>query len=113
MPPRYLLVLLFLVAFLVTIIQLEVLSIAFQKLGLSPRGALLLVLGALFGSSINIPVTTIKSTPPPRPPPDIPRWGRIWQPVAPPDHTGRMVLAVNLGGCIIPVSLCLSAQAPT
>ena len=56
MPPRYLLLLLFLVVFLVTIIQLEVLSIAFQKLGLSPRGALLLVRAALFGSSINIPV---------------------------------------------------------
>ena len=67
MPPRYLLLLLFLLVFLVTIIQLEVLSIAFQKLGLSPRSALLLVLGALFGSSINIPVTTIKSTPSRRP----------------------------------------------
>ena len=46
MPPRYLLVLLFFVIFLVTIIQLELLSIAFQKLGLTPRGELLLVLGA-------------------------------------------------------------------
>ena len=100
MPPRYLLLLLFLVVFLVTIIQLEVLSIAFQKLGLSPRGALLLVLGALFGSSINIPVTTIKSTPPPQPPPDIPRWGRIWQPGAP-GYPGKTILAINLGGCII------------
>jgi uncharacterized membrane protein len=46
MPPRYLLLLRFLVVFLVTIIQLEVLSIAFQQLGLSPRGALILVPGA-------------------------------------------------------------------
>jgi uncharacterized membrane protein len=107
MPPRYLLLLLFLVVFLVTIIQLEVLSIAFQKLGLSPRGALLLVLGALIGSSINIPVTTIDSTAPPRPPPDIPRWGRLWQPGAPPGETGKMILAVNVGGCIIPLGMCL------
>jgi uncharacterized membrane protein len=107
MPPRYLLLLLFLVVFLVTIIQLEVLSIAFQKLGLSPRGALLLVLGALFGSIINIPVTTIDRTAPPRPPPDIPRWGRLWQPGASPDGTGKMILAVNVGGCIIPLGMCL------
>jgi uncharacterized membrane protein len=107
MPPRYLLLLLFLVVFLVAIIQLEVLSIAFQKLGLSPRGALLLVLGALFGSSINIPLTTIDRTAPLRPPPDIPRWGRLWQPGAPPVDTGKMILAVNVGGCIIPLGMCL------
>jgi uncharacterized membrane protein len=106
MPPRYLLLLFFLLVFLVTFIQLEVLSIAFQKLGLSPRGALLLVLGALFGSGINIPVTTIQSTPPSRLPPDIPLWGRLWQHAAP-RYTGKTILAINLGGCIIPVGLCL------
>ncbi len=106
MPPRNLLLLLFLVVFLATIIQLGVLSIAFQKLGLSPRGALLLVLGALFGSSINIPVTTIDSTPLSRPPPDISRWGRRWQ-IGAPGYTGKTILAINLGGCVIPVGLCL------
>ena len=37
MPPRYLLLLLFLGVLLATVIQLEIISIAFQKLGLSPR----------------------------------------------------------------------------
>ncbi|UCC56640.1 MAG: DUF1614 domain-containing protein [Gammaproteobacteria bacterium] len=111
MPPRYLLVLLFLVIVLVTIIQLEVLSIAFQKLGLSPRWALLLVLGALFGSSINIPVTTLTSTAPPQQPPEIPLWGRVWKPVTPPAYTGKTILAVNVGGCIIPLGLCLNLLA--
>ncbi|MDH3980205.1 MAG: DUF1614 domain-containing protein [Gammaproteobacteria bacterium] len=106
MPPRNLLLLLFLVVFLVMIIQLGVLSIAFQKLGLSPRGALLLVLGTLFGSSINIPVTTIDSAPPFRPPSDMSRWGRLWQTGAP-EYMGKTILAINLGGCIIPVGLCL------
>ena len=110
MPPRYLLLLLFLLVFLVTIIQLEVLSIAFQKLGLSPRGALLLVLGVLFGSGVNIPLTTIKSTPPLRLPPDIPHWGRLWQPAAP-RYTGKTILAINLGGCIIPVGISLHLLA--
>lgn len=106
MPPRYLLLLLFVVVFLVTIIQLEVLSIAFQKLGLSPRGALLLVLGALFGSSINIPVATIKSTGSPRPPAEMPRWGRLRQQYAS-AIPGKTILAINLGGCIIPVGMIL------
>jgi uncharacterized membrane protein len=106
MPPRYLLLLLFLVIFLVTIIQLELLSIAFQKLGLSPRGALLLVVGALIGSNINIPVTTIKSTPSPRPPADIPQWGRLWQQDTR-GYPGKTILAINLGGCVIPVGMCL------
>lgn len=111
MHPRYLLVLLFLVVFLLTIIQLEVLSITFQKLGLSPRGALLLVLGALFGSGINIPLATVDSTPAPQPPPEIPLWGRVWQPAAPRVHTGKTILAVNVGGCIIPLGLCVHLLA--
>jgi uncharacterized membrane protein len=106
MPPRNLLLLLFLVAFLVTVIQLQVFSIAFQKLGLSPRGALLLVMCVLFGSAINIPVTTIDSVSPPVPPPDISRWGRLW-PAAEPGYPGKTIIAINLGGCIIPVGLCL------
>lgn len=105
MPPRYLLLLLFISVFLITIIQLEVLSIAFQKLGLSPRAALLLMLGALLGSGINIPLTSITSTPTP-PPQEVPRWGRIWRPAAP-HPTGRTTIAVNLGGCIIPAGLAL------
>ena len=106
MPPRYLLLLLFVVIFLVTIIQLEVLSIAFRKLGLSPHGALLLVLAALFGSGINIPVATIRSEPAPRPPAGPPRWGRHWQQQSAP-VTGRTILAINLGGCVIPAGMCV------
>ena len=106
MPPRYLLLLLFVVVLLVTIIQLEVLSIAFQKLGLSPRGALLLVLGALLGSGINVPVATIRSMPPSRPPAELPRWGRYWQQHRAP-VPGRTIIAINLGGCVIPVGMCV------
>lgn len=104
MPIRYLLLLLFAVILLVTIIQLEVLSIAFQKLGLSPRGALLLVLSALFGSGINIPIATIRTTPSPRPPAELPAWGRYWRRDSM-GKPGRTVLAINLGGCIIPVGM--------
>ena len=106
MSVRYLLVLLFFVVVLVTIIQLEILTIAFQKLGLSPQAALLLVLAALFGSSINIPLASVTSTAPPPPPADLPRWGRVWLPVTS-GHAGKTIIAVNLGGCIIPTGLSL------
>ena len=111
MPPRYLLLLVFLGALLATVIQLEIISIAFQKLGLSPRSALLLMLGVLVGSGINIPLGTITARPAAAPPPDLPLWGRVWrQPVVPP-ATGRIIIAVNLGGCIIPAMICLHLLA--
>jgi len=106
MPPLYLLLLVFFGVLLVVTIQLEIISIAFQKLGLSPGGALLLMLGVLAGSGINIPIGSIAARPGPLPPPNIPFWGRIWQPAVRPP-AGRVIIALNLGGCIIPVGLCL------
>src|SRR5512134_3122925 len=106
MPPLYLLLFLVLGVFLATIIQLQLLSIAFQKLGLSPHGALLLMLGALFGSGINIPVATVKTTTDLPLPLDIPRRGRMWPTVNLPP-SGQTIIAVNLGGCIIPVGIAL------
>ena len=106
MPPLYLLVFLALGVFLTAVIQLQLLSIAFQKLGLSPHGALLLMLGALFGSGINIPVATVKTTTDFPPPLDGPRRGRVWPPAALPP-SGQTIIAVNLGGCIIPVGIAL------
>lgn len=106
MPPLYLLLFLVLGIFLVTIIQLQLLSIAFQKLGLSPHGALLLMLGTLLGSSINIPLARVKTTADFPPDTPIPRGGRIWPP-ADPSQTGQTIIAVNLGGCLIPVGISL------
>jgi uncharacterized membrane protein len=111
MPPRYLLLLVLLGALLIAVIQLEVISIALQKLGLSQHSALLLMLGVLLGSGINIPLGSITSRPGTAPPPDIPfRWRVRWQPVMPP-ATGRTVIAVNLGGCVIPSAICMHLLA--
>jgi len=104
MPSRYLLLLVFLGVLLATVIQLEIISIAFQKLGLSPHSALLLMLWALLGSGINLPLGTVAGKPVAAPPPDIPVWNRIRYPVRPP-AAGRMIIAVNLGGCVIPVGI--------
>jgi uncharacterized membrane protein len=106
MPPLYLLLFLVLGVFLVTIIQLQLLSIAFQKLGMSPHGALLLMLGTLLGSSINIPVARVASTAELPPELPIPRRGRIWPPAGF-SQTGQTIIAVNVGGCLIPVGVAL------
>ena len=106
MPPLYLLLLILFSVILVTIIQLEIISIAFQKLGLSPRSALLLMLGALFGSGINIPVIKVASTYVTPLTTAVPRPGGLWQFLASP-RTGYTIIAVNLGGCIIPLGISL------
>lgn len=106
MPPLYLLLFLALGVFLATIIQLQLLSIAFQKLGLSPHGALLLMLGTLLGSGINIPVARVTTTADFSANLPIPRRGQIWPP-ADLSQTGQTIIAVNLGGCLIPVGIAL------
>jgi uncharacterized membrane protein len=106
MPPLYLLLFLVIGVFLATVIQLQLLSIAFQKLGLSPHGALLLMLGTLLGSSINIPVARVTTTADFPPGPSLPRRGRLWPP-ADLTQTGQTIIAVNLGGCLIPVGTVL------
>ncbi len=98
MPPRMLLLLVGL-ALLTALIQINLLAIAFDKLGLSPHVAMTLVLGALFGSAINLPLVRITAEAPPEPPPPLPAW---LQPLQLP-FEGTTLIAVNLGGCIIPV----------
>lgn len=102
LPPWPLIALLLLVVFLVTLVQVGVISIAFEKLGLSAHAGLALVLGSLFGSAINVPVYRY---------PSIPRRleltelldPRIWEHAA---RTGTLI-AVNLGGCLIPIAVSL------
>lgn len=99
-----LLLLLFALGFLVTFIQIGLLSIAFYKLGLSPGAAYTLLLASLIGSVINLPLLRLHSlrpadTPPPPPP---------LFPLSPALHNSRHILmAVNVGGCLIPISFSL------
>jgi len=106
MPPLYLLLFLALGVFLVTVIQLQLLSIAFEKLGMSPQGALLLMLGILLGSGINIPVARVATTADLPEDLPLPRRGRLWPP-ADLSRSGYTIIAVNLGGCLIPVGVAL------
>ncbi|MBI1194788.1 MAG: DUF1614 domain-containing protein [Gammaproteobacteria bacterium] len=108
----YVLFLLGLGIFLVVMVQVGAISIAFEKLGLSPSGGVVLLLGSLLGSGINIPLylherkSNVSHVDQPLP---ILPWGlprRLFP--------GKTLVAVNVGGCLIPGGLSLyllSAQS--
>jgi uncharacterized membrane protein len=89
------------IAFLFAIVQLGVISIAFDKLGLSPHQAMILFLLSLAGSVINLPIVQVEN--PAAPGPQVPPapYGLL-RPHARP-FEGRTIIAVNVGGCVIPV----------
>lgn len=114
MPFSLLRLLLFILAlvFLISFVQIGLISIAFDKLGLSPASAYLLLLCTLVGSMINLPLFSLKadSAVPPRIPPELAQWPFFKLP----PFTGRITVTVNVGGAVVPVafSLYLIAHNP-
>jgi len=110
-PPPRLVLLILILAFLMAMIQIGVLTVAFEKLGLSSRSGMLLLFSALFGSRINLPLARVAAEAPEEPPPPL-------QPGlfggTPLPFTGSTIIAVNVGGCVIPVffSLYLLRHTP-
>lgn len=102
--PIQLLLFLFALSFILAFVQLGLLTIAFDKLGLSTSAAFALLFASLFGSVINLPLFKIKAEEPMEP---LPR--QILQ-LLRQQHLifeGRTLIAVNVGGCLIPVSFSL------
>lgn len=81
-------------------IQIGLGGIVFEKLGLSRNGAYALLFGSLFGSAINLPLFSIRAERDPDAPAVRDPSGREVS------FTGRTVVAVNLGGCLIPLTFC-------
>ncbi|OGT20487.1 MAG: hypothetical protein A2V90_04580 [Gammaproteobacteria bacterium RBG_16_57_12] len=102
--PLPLLLFIFILSFLLVFVQLGMLTVAFEKLGVSSELGFILLFGSLFGSSINLPLFTIRAEPPSQPP-VLPFWGLLRPPQQP--FTGKTIIAVNLGGCVIPVAFSL------
>ena len=98
--PGFFTLLVFLFGVLIILIQLRVLQYAYLKLGVSPGMALLLLFGSLIGSYFNIPITIL--------PGHSVRSGEVvdffgMQYVVPMvTQWPGTVLAVNVGGAIIP-----------
>lgn len=99
--PRNLLLLLLLFGLLIATIQLGLLTIAFDKLGLSPSSAYLLMISSLLGSVVNVPLFRLRTNlqPPAELPlaplfPGFPIWA----------FRSRTVIALNVGGGLIPIA---------
>jgi uncharacterized membrane protein len=90
------------VGLLLVFAQVGALTIAFEKLGLSPNSAFLLLFGSLLGSAINIPLGTVQAAPN-RTDALTRQWPRLLLP-GPRRFAGKTVIAVNLGGAVIPVA---------
>jgi uncharacterized membrane protein len=87
--------------FLIAMLEVGIIESAYQKLGMSHRAVTLLLLLSIFGSYINIPVATI-SSPPIVHHHHVYNLSYIPALLPNPDDT---IIAVNLGGAVIPVLL--------
>jgi uncharacterized membrane protein len=103
--PLHLLLFILALAFLVALVQVGAITIAFDKLGLSAGSGFLLLFGSLFGSAINVPLFSIQTQQPPSAEQIRLFYGLLRLP--PSEVTDRTVIAVNVGGCVIPVTFSL------
>ena len=96
-------------AVLFALIHVGLLSIAFDKLGLSTDSAMLLLISSLLGSGINLPLFSMAAERPADP-----QWRRPWLNPLLRIQPGKVVVALNVGGGLIPVafSLFLLAHNP-
>ena len=97
----YLFIFIFIIAFLMAFVQVGILTIAFDKLGLSSHSAFLLLFSSLFGSAVNLPLFTIKAEQPA--PESLPQALRGLLQHTMREFKGKTLIAVNVGGCLIPI----------
>ena len=105
MPIKYALLFSILAVFFIALLQVNLFQIAFAKLGLTPEESLVLLIGSLVGSGINVPFLQLRN-----PAQGIPvKWEIqkvIWG-IAPAKLSDKVIIAVNIGGCLIPLGLSL------
>lgn len=96
--------LLFFFVLAIIVLYLGVFAVALDKLGLSPHSAMLLLAGTLLGSGINLPLFRIDA----EAPSDVEKspWTGLLL-GRPKSFTGKTIIAVNLGGALIPVAFSL------
>jgi len=99
--PMHLFLFIALLVFLLVFLQLGLVALAFEKLGLSSTQGMLLLFASLFGSALNLPILTIKAE---QPEPDLQELNPrtlLRMPMLP--FTGHTLIAVNVGGCMVPI----------
>jgi len=92
-------------AFLIIFVQIGLISIAFDKLGLSEESAYLLLLCTLVGSLINLPLLSLKADS--EVPPGMPMRLMGWPFFKLSPFTGKILVKVNVGGAVVPVAFSL------
>jgi len=105
MPIKYALLFSILAIFFIAILQVDLFEIAFAKLGLTPQESLFLLIGSLLGSGINLPLLQLRN----------PEQGfpvkvvvqKVILGLAPKTLSDKVIIAVNVGGCLMPVGLSL------
>ncbi|MBU1689380.1 MAG: DUF1614 domain-containing protein [Gammaproteobacteria bacterium] len=99
--PFYFALLLVALGLLAVFVQIGALTLAFDKLGLSPHSATLLLFTSLLGSLINLPLFSVKAE---GPSPPLPQPFRSLLRLPPMEFTGKTVVAINVGGCLVPLA---------
>lgn len=99
--PFYFALLLAALGLLAVFVQVGALTLAFDKLGLSSHSAMLLLSASLLGSLINLPLFSVKAE---GPPPPMPQPFRSLLKLPPMEFTGKTVVAINVGGCLVPLA---------
>jgi uncharacterized membrane protein len=92
------------VAVLVLLIELRAIEYAYERIGVSSRYLSLTLLATLFGSYVNIPLWRVRGRKPSRLR-EVRAFGVPW--VVPVLESAHTIVAINLGGAIIPVLLSL------
>ena len=105
-PPNFIQLLIFglILIILLILVQIGVISIAMDKLGLSQHSIILILFSSLFGSLINLPLFTIHNEASAEAQRNsVPRilFGQIQT------YTGKTVIAINVGGALIPIFISL------
>ena len=84
-------------------VQLQIFEIAFIKLGLEPSTSVMILISSLLGSMINIPLFSLKTHTESHLTPA--KLTGLLARIVKNQHPDRVIVAINLGGCIIPVGL--------
>jgi len=103
--PPHLVVFVVLIAALLAVLQVGIMTIAFDKLGISADAALTLLFCSIAGSLINLPLFQIKAEHCEHEPPPLLFRGLLRN-LRKKFH-GKTTIAINVGGCLIPFIFCL------
>lgn len=102
--PKQLLALIFILVMAIIVMYLGVFTLALEKLGLSPDSAMLLLVCMLMGSGINLPLFSMDSK---ASVPEVTQMLRGYYFGKPLPFHGKTLIAINVGGAIIPVCFSL------